>query len=341
MLRIGIAYSLKPDDPIDDGPDDRYEEFDKPETVEALADAIRGDGHDVSLIGDGRDFLERMLADPPDFVFNFAEGQGIGRDREARVPSVCAMLGIPYSGSDPFTLCATLDKDIARVLVQARGGLCPDGFVLAPDSHLGDVEYRASLLFDDSISGRVILKPNLEGSSKGIRGDCLAGTVDEAITLFKKLVKDYKQPILMEDFIDGEEVTVGVLGNGLNAEVLGTLRVVPKAGDGPFVYSLDVKRNWRKLVTYEAPAKLPSEASEALEEAALLAYHALGCRDVARIDFRIHDDAPYFIEANPLPGLAPGTSDLVILAEGHGVSHGELVRRILRTALVRVGLLDQ
>ena len=106
MLRIGIAYSLKPDDHGDlaDGPDDRYEEFDKPETIEALAEAIRGDGHDVSLLGDGRDFLAKMLDHPPDFVFNFAEGQGVGRDREARVPCVCEMLGVPYSGSDPLTM---------------------------------------------------------------------------------------------------------------------------------------------------------------------------------------------------------------------------------------------
>jgi len=337
VLRIGIAFSLKPDD-RGNGPDDRFEEFDKPETIEAIAEAIRADGHDVSLIGDGRDFLTRMLADPPHFVFNIAEGQGANRDREARVPSVCAMLGVPYSGSDPFTLCATLDKDVARVLVSSRGGLCPDGFVLAPGAHLGDVEYRASLLLDDSASGRVILKPNLEGSSKGIRGDCLASSVEDAVTLFQRLARDYAQPVLMEDFIDGDEVTVGVIGNGDEAEVLGIMRIAPKSAEGPFVYSLDVKRDWQRRVSYETPAALSPGAIETLSEAALLAYAALACRDVARIDFRIHDDSPHFLEANPLPGLAPVTSDLVILAEGYGVSHGELVRKILRAALARVGL---
>ena len=116
MLRIGIAYSLKPDEQGEpgDGPDDRYEEFDKPETIEALAEAIRGDGHDVSLLGDGREFLTKMLANPPDFVFNFAEGQGVGRDREARVPCVCEMLGVPYSGSDPLTMAVALDKGVEK-----------------------------------------------------------------------------------------------------------------------------------------------------------------------------------------------------------------------------------
>ena len=117
MLRIGIAYSLKPVDRVDDGPDDRYEEFDKPETIDALAEAICGDGHDVILLGDGREFLTKMLADPPDFVFNFAEGEGVGRDREARVPAVCEMLGVPYSGSDPLTMAVALDKSMAKLLL--------------------------------------------------------------------------------------------------------------------------------------------------------------------------------------------------------------------------------
>src|SRR5438067_11285241 len=121
-MRIGIAYDLKADDPAPAGePDDFQEEFDSPATIEAIAVALRGLGHEVDKLGDGRELLERLLARPPDFVFNFAEGQGIGRAREARVPALLEMLGIPYTGSDPLTLAATLDKDCAKRLVASEG----------------------------------------------------------------------------------------------------------------------------------------------------------------------------------------------------------------------------
>ena len=102
-------------------PDDAFEEFDSPQTIEAIAKALRGLGHTVSLLGDGREFLEKVLADRPDFVFNFAEGRGMSRSRQLRVPAVLEMLGFPYTGSDPFTLAIALDKDCTKKLVSIAG----------------------------------------------------------------------------------------------------------------------------------------------------------------------------------------------------------------------------
>ena len=354
-MRIGIAFDLAPTDPAlrSEGSDDRFEEFDKPETVEAIADVIRGEGHDVVLLGDGRDFLARVLADPLDFVFNIAEGEGIGRCREARVPAVLEMLGIPYSGSDPLALSASLDKQMAKRLVQTGSDVrFPRGWTLHSDL-AENSEGVLTLLFDESDPvGRwadsetappLILKPTFEGSSKGIRGRCIAETADEAIAIYRDLARDYKQPILAEEFIAGDEVTVGLIGNnsplqGGNSFVIGAMRILPKRPDDPFVYSLEVKRDWRNRVTYEAPAELPDPVVAALTIAALDVSAALQCRDLARVDFRVRDGVPYFIEANPLPGLAPVTSDLVILAEGHGIGYSDLIRRILHASLARVGL---
>jgi D-alanine-D-alanine ligase len=141
--------------------------------------------------------------------------------------------------------------------------------------------------------------------------------------------------LLVEEFISGDELTVGVVGND-PPRVLGVMRIVPNRPDEHFVYSLEVKRDWRNRVRYECPARLPTEASEKVEAAALAAYQALGCRDVARIDFRLRDGVPYFIEANPLPGLSPETGDLVILAGRMGVGHTELINMIVDAALKRL-----
>jgi D-alanine-D-alanine ligase len=337
-LRIGIAFDLAPAERPASGPDDRYEEFDKPETIEAIAAVLRAEGHEVAFLGDGPELISAVLADRPDFVWNLAEGQGVGRCRESRVPAFLEMLGISYLGSDPLTLAAALDKDVARRLVGDDVGV-PAGCCFPADADpLVVASTLARVLKRDSAVGPFILKPAYEGSSKGIRSDCLAETPVEAAERFECLARDYEQPVLVEEFIAGHEVTVGIIGNGPSAEVIGTMRVRPKVPDDRFVYSIDVKRNWERLVDYEVPADLSSSARLRIEKAALAAFHALGCRDLARIDFRVRDDVPYFIEINPLPGLAPRTSDLVILADRKGFNHAELIRRILHVSLVRVGL---
>src|SRR5216683_3621520 len=132
-MRIGITYDLKVDHPHSSHlPDDFQEEFDSPVTIEGIAQVLRGLGHEVALLGNGRDLLSKLLSGPPDFVFNIAEGQGISRSREARVPAVLEMLGIPFTGSDPLTLAATLDKDCAKRLAASIGVPVPRGFVLDP-----------------------------------------------------------------------------------------------------------------------------------------------------------------------------------------------------------------
>jgi D-alanine-D-alanine ligase len=339
-LRIGLAFDLVPAGATAgswDGPDDRYEEFDKPETVAALADVLRGIGHEVVLLGDGRELLARVLDDPPDLVWNLAEGEGVGRCREARVPAVLEMLGIACTGSDPLTLAAALDKHVAKQLVAAAGVAVPEGIVVTPDS-LAEPGAAASHLaaFAAGVPFPWLLKPAYEGSSKGIRTRCLVDSQPQAQGVLRSLVSDYDQPVLVEEFIAGDEVTAGVIGTGSSAELIGTMRIVPRNRDARFVYSIEMKRQWSDTLDYEAPAALPETVLRRLERAALGAYAALGCRDVARIDFRIRDDVPIFLEANPLPGLAPGWSDLVILARGMGIDYHMLINKILDAALARI-----
>lgn len=309
--------------------DDEEEEFDSPETIEALAAVIRGLGHEVELIGDAVALARRLTSGPlPDFVFNIAEGRGEGRSREAYVPAILEAFGVPYSGSDPLTLAVALDKDYAKRIVRAAGVPVAD-WVQVIGGDLGPVASDLAKL-----PWPRIIKPAFEGSSKGIRNASLVKNADEQAAIVADMASRYQQPLLIEEFIDGDELTVGVVGNR-PPEVIGIMRVVPRNHTGPFVYSLEVKRDWEQQVRYECPAQLSPADSAAVARIALLAWHALGCRDVSRIDFRLRQGVPYFLEVNPLPGLSPKTGDLVLLSGYQGLTYPELVGKIFAAAVER------
>ncbi len=274
--------------------------------------------------------LRRLLGgDRPDLVLNFAEGSGAGRSREARVPAVLEMLDIPYTGSDPLTLAVTLDKDCAKRLVAASG-------VATPAWALFDGDESAVTEALLQVPMPWIVKPAFEGSSKGILTTNLIRDRNGVTEKLTELFEHYRQPVLIEEFIVGDELTVGLVGNR-PPEVLGIMRVLPRnAVEGePFIYSLEVKRDWERRVRYECPAKISAGDEAAVRRAALAAWQALGCRDVSRIDFRLRDGVPFFLETNPLPGLSPKSGDLVLLAGLVGIDHAELVRRILTAAIER------
>jgi D-alanine-D-alanine ligase len=334
-LDIGIAADLRPQGEAP-GAADRFEEYDSPATVDAIAEALTSRGHRPRFLGGGRRFVEAVLADPPDLVFNLAEGPaGLAstRSREAHVPAVCEMLGIPFTGSDPLTLAATLDKAVAKRLVLAAGVATPR-FAVVEDA--GGIEALGR--FD--VPFPRIAKPLREGSSIGIRRGSRAEDAEALAREVARLLEDYAEPVLVEEFCTGPEFTVGILGEGAGARVLGVMEVVPLRGrTEDFVYSVEVKRNFRAEVEYHVPPRRPAKLVRVLEETALRSARALGCRDLCRVDLRLGADGePKFLEANPLPGLAPGTGDVVILAERAGIGYDDLVLAIVDAAAARSGL---
>jgi len=264
-MRIGIAYTLKPSTPLPAGtPDDAHEEFDSPATIRAIADGIGQMGHTPVELGDGRDLLQRLLTDPPDLVFNLAEGTGTSRNREARVPAVCEMLGVPHTGSDVLTLALCLDKDMCRRVVQDADVRVPDGILITFDGDAYDGDYHEfpGMVAETGLRVPLIAKPVWEGSSKGIRSKCLIEKLEDVGPTVVSLWNDYRQGVLLEEFIAGEEVTVGVVGNS-PPRVLGCMRVLPKQPTDRFVYSLEVKRDWEPGSSTSArrgcgPRRLPS-----------------------------------------------------------------------------------
>jgi D-alanine-D-alanine ligase len=327
-MRIGLSYDLKEVIALQQASgDDAFEEYDSSETVELIAAALGAEGHTITMLGGGREFLGKILHNKVDFVFNIAEGRGTYRSREAQVPSILEMLDIPYSGSDPQCLAICLDKPLTKKLVVSEGVSTPKWRVINDRQELRQID-SCDFLFP------AIIKPAYEGSSKGIRLTSVVEDAKQAIEVIGSLLEKYHQPAMMEEVILGDEVTVGIIGNS-PPKVLGIMRILPKQRDGYFLYTLEVKRNYLELVDYECPAGLEEKILQRLQISSLRAFEALGCRDFARLDFRISPaGVPYFLEINPLPGL--GTySDLVIMAKKMGWSHRQLISAVLNAALER------
>ena len=326
-MDIGIAFDLRSDFALDQGaPEDRLEEYDSRETVDALARALESCGHRPRLLGGGRRVLEAVLAEPPDLVFNIAEGFGT-RSREAHVPAVAEMLGLRCTHSDPLTCALTLDKAMAKRIVGGAGVPTPAFHVVEHEADLT----RVSLPFP------VIAKPLFEGSSMGIRKTSRVTDAASLYHLVTQLLRDYSQPVLVESFCSGPEFTVGVLGTAGAAEVLGIMEIVPRrAAVDSFVYSLEVKRNYRDEVSYAVPPERAHDLVSRIADVALGAYRALGCRDVGRVDVRLDARGePMFLEVNPLPGLHPVTGDIVIIGARMGMPFEQLIDRVVQSALAR------
>ena len=330
-MKIGLAYDLKQSvSAAAAAPVDALEEYDSAETVNLLAAAIEQAGHEPVKLGGGREFLENILAQKVDFVFNISEGRGTFRSREAQVPAILEMLGIPYSGADPQTLAIALDKPLTKQIVQLAGVVTPQWRFFAKPSDARTADWHG-------FHFPAFVKPALEGSSKGIRLTSTAASPGEVISQVEMLFESYGQPVIAEEFIDGEEITCGVIGNvpADSPPLVLPMRIVPRQKTGPFIYSLEVKRDYKNLVDYEYPARLLPAVIERIKSQALTVFRTLGCRDFTRMDFRIAaDGTPYFLEVNPLPGLSLD-SDLFIIVTMMGWSHTQLVQAILTAALTR------
>jgi D-alanine-D-alanine ligase len=327
-MNIGISYDLKTSVASQgEQPEDAFEEYDSLETIEAIGAAVRAKGHSVVNLGGGKEFLKRVLEDKVDFVFNISEGRGNYRSREAQIPSVLEMLDIPYSGSDPQCLAVCLDKHLTKKIV-SMAGVCTPKWNVIENGQLENINW-------EELPYPAFVKPVWEGSSKGIRLTSLVRGPAQMRKVVTDLVQKYHQPVLVEEFIRGEEVTVGMLGNK-DPGLVGIMRVVPRRKDLDFVYSLEVKRDYENLVDYECPAKLPEKALQAIKEFSIKTFLLLECRDFARLDYRISQDGtPYFLEINPLAGLNPRSSDLIIMANLVGIRYNDLIGSILDAALRR------
>ncbi len=328
-LHVGITYNLKKDfSSTGNQPTDSFEEFDAEETIDAIQKVLESDGHEVIRLGGDDRLVDRLRRESIDIVFNIAEGLK-GRNREAHIPALLEFLNIPYTGSDPLTLSATLDKSMAKKIVMSEGIPTPRFRKVEGIADLKGAELRFPLF----------VKLCYEGSSKGIRLDSKVLDPPSLEEKVRWLLENYGPPVLVEEFVGGPEFTIGVLGNE-NPAVLGVMQIeIRGMTQEEAIYSLEVKREWEDRVQYHCPAPVDEPLLKKIEEVALRAYRALDCRDVSRVDIRVGEDGtPYFLEINPLPGLSPVYGDLPIMARKMGWDYSRLVKTIFHYALKRYGL---
>jgi D-alanine-D-alanine ligase len=318
-LRVGFAFNMKRIGSANG--DDREAEYDSPETIDAITKAIESHGHTVVPLEATVDFPRVLTSANVDVVFNIAEGIS-GRNREAQVPNLCELLGVPFSGSDSATLSICLDKTLCKRMLR-------------------DVDTPAFQLL---VSGReklrplrypVIVKPNAEGTSKGISLRSVADDETQVRELAREIIERYGQPAIVEEYIQGREFTVGLLGER-RPRVLPPMEVVFLGEHARPVYDYECKQDWEKHVRYECPAQLTKEELKTIERVCRTTFMQLGCRDVARIDIRMTPEGKvYVLEVNPLPGLTPDYSDLCLIANAIGIDYHTLIGEIMSGAIKR------
>jgi D-alanine-D-alanine ligase len=325
-MRIALVYDLRDDYRALGFSEEDIAEFDSAETIDQLAAALAALGCAVERVGHGQALAARLVkGERFDLVFSIAEGVR-GRSREAQVPALCELFDQPYLFSDPLTLAAALDKAVAKRLVAAACVPTPS-FAVAEKSASELAGWTAFPAF---------VKPLAEGTGKGCEAASLVHAAGELEAAAAKVLTRYRQPALVEIYLPGREFTVGIVGNGRHARVLGTCEILLKEHAEANVYSLHNKELCEELVIY---APVDDDEARLAGTRALTAYHALQCRDAARIDFRSDaSGVPHFLEANPLPGLNPHHSDLPILAAQNGVEFVALIGMILDAGLARYGL---
>src|SRR3954469_20705595 len=317
---------------------DEFAEWDSPTTIAAVESALSKLGKVVRLEAK-EDFPERLRQTRPDIVFNIAEGFH-GVNREAHVPAICEFYGIPYSGSDPFTLSLCLDK------ARTKETLAFHGIPTARFAVVTKLEELTSRTTE--LRFPLFVKPLHEGSSKGITDSNLCEDRAQLQAQTRFLLTNYKQPVLVEEFLPGKEFTCAVLGNGENATVLPIVgmnfETLPE-GALP-IYSFDAKFVWDRpenpLDIFQCPARITRKLQASIERVTLDAFRVLGCRDWARIDVRLDaSGVPNIIEVNPLPGILPDPADNSCLpkaARAAGIGYEELIQSCLRYAAARQGV---
>lgn len=350
-MRVAVLANLQKNAPAWPGmPEDQWDDLDSEETIEAIVAALESAGHEVTFLEGDLTLFETLPRLSPDICFNICEGH-FGDSREAQVPALLEMLRVPYTGSKPLTLALALDKPMTKRVLWYHNLSTP------PFQSFERVHEP----LDPDMGFPLFVKPSREGTGMGVSAESIVYDETQLRAQLRRMFAVYDQPILVERFIEGREVTVGLVGNLTTpaARRLPDDHEAPRISRGlhffpPLevdmsrypteeagVYTSRIKTELVHTFHYLCPAPLPDELVEELNWLAAATFRVTGSLDVGRIDFRLdaHDNnKPYILEINPLPGLNPGYSDLPLEAKADGWTFNQLVNRILQEAADRYDL---
>ena len=350
-MKVAVLANLKKNAPSWPGMSpDHWDDLDSEETIQQIMGAIESGGHEVAFLEGNASLLETLPRVKPDICFNLCEGH-FGDGREAHVPAILEMLRMPYTGSQVLTLALALDKPMTKRVLTFHGLPTPPFQVFE----------RVNEPLDPELAFPLFVKPSREGTGMGVSAESIVRDEAQLRAQLSLLFERYRQPALAERYIEGREVTVGLIGN-LRSPVAWR---VPEDTDAPRVsrglhffpalevdmaaypaeeagiYTSRIKVEMAHEFHYLCPAPLSDDLIEELNWLAAAVFRVTGCLDVARVDFRLdeHDgDRPYILEINPLPGLNPGYSDLCIEAAADGWTYEGLINKILDLAMERYAL---
>jgi D-alanine-D-alanine ligase len=317
---------------------DRYAEWDTFETIDAVRGAL-AELHHVTLVEANEFAFSKLASQRPDIVFNIAEGFH-GASREAQVPAICEMLQLPYTGSDPLTLAVCLDKSRAKEILAYHAIPTPKFYVV---NELSDLQ-------NNGLKFPSIVKPLHEGSSKGIFNSSLVSNISALRCEVEKILENYSESAIVEEYLPGREFTVAMIGNGKNVNILPIVEIkfdsLP-SGVNP-IYSYEAKWIWDQadhpLDIFECPAKISGELQDEIEVLCRKAFTVLRCRDWCRIDVRLDvQGRPQILELNPLPGILPNPEDNSCFpkaARAAGMNYHQLIQHVLGFAIQRHKLVE-
>ena len=364
-MRIAVLANLKQNAPHWEGMSpDQWDDLDSPVTVNGIVDALRAGGHEATFIEASihppHNLVQSLLDYKPDLCFNIAESH-FGDGREAQVPAILEMLRIPYTGSKVLTLALTLDKPMTKRILFYHGLPTPEFQVFEePDEPLD----RDLIGDDGELRFPLFVKPSREGTSMGVSAESIVKSVAQLRSQVEKQLGLYNQPILCEHYIEGREVTVGIIGNleptaarrvkerTLIEEVPDGLMTLPalEVNLGAYdeseagLYTNRMKTELADNFQFLCPAPLEPNLLHQLNLLAATVFLVTDCKDVARVDFRLdkhNGSKPYILEVNPLPGLNPTLSDLCFQSSALGWSYEQLINTIVSTAAERQGLITR
>ena len=360
-MRVAVLANLKVNAPHWEGmPPDQWDDLDSEKSTNAIAAALQSAGHEAVFFEANVlppfNLIEQLTTYRPDICFNLSESH-FGDGREAQIPALLEMLRIPYTGSQVLTLALALDKPMTKRILAYHDLPTPEFQVF----ERADEPISAELADDNgTLRFPLFLKPSREGTSMGVSLDSIVRDVDQLRARVQQMLTRYREPILCEHYISGREVMVGMLGNlhptaarRLSERMLGgdlpdTLTFLPIIEFDPTPHAdteADIYTSARKTVladdyVYHCPALLDPALERQLKVLAAATFRVIGCKDVARVDFRIDRESgkPYILEINPLPGLNPHFSDLCLQSDAAGWPYERLINTILENALARYDL---